>query len=41
MKMLVAPLALVSAAALVVCTQSAHLPCLLMALVKFAGHVSL
>jgi hypothetical protein len=41
MKMLAAPLTLVSAAALLVYTQSAHLPCLLMALVKFAGHVSL
>jgi hypothetical protein len=41
MKMLVAPLTLVSAAALLVYTQPAHIPCLLMALVKFAGYVSL
>jgi hypothetical protein len=40
MKMVIAPLTYVSLAALLVYTQP-HIPCVLMVLAKFAGHVSL
>jgi hypothetical protein len=40
MKMVIAPLTYVGLAALLVYTQS-HIPCVLMVLAKFAGHVSL
>ena len=40
MKLVIAPLAVVSLAALFASTQP-HISCVLMVLVKFAGHVSL
>jgi hypothetical protein len=40
MKLVIAPLAFVSLAALLVSTQP-HISCVLMVLAKFAGHVSL
>jgi hypothetical protein len=40
MKLVTAPLALLSLAALLVSTQP-HISCVLMVLAKFAGHVSL
>ena len=40
MKMVIAPLAFVSLAVLLVYTEP-HIPCVVMVLAKFAGHVSL
>jgi hypothetical protein len=40
MKMVIAPLAFVSLAVLLVYTEP-HMPCVVMVLAKFAGHVSL
>jgi hypothetical protein len=40
MKMVIAPMTFVSLAALLVYTQP-HIPCIVMALAKLAGHVSL